>query len=58
MGEAVNFGVHCATNEEVKTLCKVLGFAKEWRLDRVVLIGDIGAEGWEALSKVTDKGMS
>ena len=54
--EAVNFGVHCGTNEEMKTLCTVLGFAKEWRLDRLILTGDIGSEGWEALSKVASKG--
>ena len=50
------FGAHCDTDEEVKTLCRVLGFAEEWRVDRLLLADKVGAEGWEALSKVADKG--
>ena len=51
-----DIGVHCETDEEVKTLCTALDFAKEWRVERLLLISDIGAEGWDALSKVADKG--
>ena len=48
--------VYCKTDEEVKTLCRVLGFAKEWRVDWLRLADKMGVEGWEALSKVADKG--
>ena len=48
--------VYCKTDEEVKTLCTVLGFAEEWRVYRLRLVDKMGAEGWEALSKVADKG--
>ena len=49
--------VICKTDEEVKRLCTVLGLAKAWRVYRLHLNGyKIGAEGWEALSKVADKG--
>ena len=43
--------------EEVKTLCTVLGFAKQWRITSELKLGDnMGAEGWDALSKVINKG--
>ena len=48
--------VYCETDEEVKTLCRVLGFAKEWKVIELRLPDKMGAEGWEALSKVADKG--
>ena len=43
--------------EEIKTLCTVLGFAKQWRITSHLKLGDkMGAEGWEALSMVINKG--
>ena len=51
-----DLGVYCETDEEVKTLCRVLGVAKEWRVYGLLLPDRMGAEGWEALSKVADKG--
>ena len=44
-------------DEETKTMCTVLGIAKQWRIkDRLTLGDKMGAERWEALSKVIDKG--
>ena len=37
-------------------MCTVLGSAKEWKVNLLFLDDKMGAEGWEVLSKVADKG--
>ena len=43
------------TDGEVKTLCSVIAFAKQWRVNWLLLPEKMGAESWEALSKVASK---
>ena len=49
--------VVCSTNEEVKTLCIVLGLAQQWRVNRLSVLEDrMSVESWSELSKVVRKG--
>ena len=48
--------VQCETDEAVKTLCADLALAQKWRIGQLQLPDNMGAEGWEALIKVTSKG--
>ena len=51
-------GVRCTTNnEEVKTLCRVLGLAQQWRISLWLdLPREMSVESWFELSKVIGKG--
>ena len=43
-------------DEEIKALCTVLGSVKQWKITKLKLSDKMGAEEWEALSKMADKG--
>ena len=44
------------TYEEIETICTVLGFVEHWESCKLSLPGNMGADSWEALSMVVDKG--
>ena len=46
---------YCKTNAELKTFCSALALAQKWRVRQLHLL-DMGGEGWEALSKVAERG--
>ena len=51
-----DWDVYCDTDEEVKTLCAALALAQKWRIERLYLPDNMGAESWMVLRKVINKG--
>ena len=48
--------IYCMTSAGVKTVCRALSCAQQWRSDDLWLGGNVGAEGWEALTEVVERG--
>ena len=48
--------VHCETEEEVMIMCAVLELIQKWEIMDLHLPGNMGADGWAALTNLVARG--